>query len=46
MILRRTSLALRWIVNFAESTGALESLNTTGPSQLLRLQELPLLQAM
>ena len=46
MILRRTLLALRWIVSFAKSTGALELLDTTGPSQLLRLQGLPLLQVM
>ena len=38
------SLALKWTVSFVESfTGALaKSLDTTGPSPLLRLQELPL----
>ena len=38
------SLALRWTVSFVESfTGALaKSSDTTGPSPLLRLQELPL----
>ena len=35
--------ALRWTVSFVESfMGALKSLDTTGPSPLLRLQELPL----
>ena len=37
------SSALRWTVSFVESfTGALKSLDTTGMSHLLRLQELPL----
>ena len=37
------SSTLRWIVSFVESfMGALKSLDTTGMSHLLRLQELPL----
>ena len=37
------SSALGWTVSFVESfMGALKSLDTTGPSPLLRLQELPL----